>query len=232
MKAPRRVTRGSPLVVCWRPPMSVDACCIVLNFVTHNLPPAKSLAVVQKLRRERLDQQRENLEGQRDLVANQIDSMVEELDLQRRRVTLYEKQLAATEVLNARGLATQDRVGNRQTDLMNAQLLVVRLLSEKAEAEGRLVMIDSLINELETDWTLGLTNELNDAQNTAVAARNALDLARRDLEVSEQVLGIVTVDSAAQAYMIHRQSDGEMKLVAAEPDMAVLPGDIIQVVRK
>ena len=187
---------------------------------------------VQALRRERLVQQRENLEAQSGSVARQIASMAEELDLQRRRVGLFEDQLVASESLTARGLSTQDRVSNRQADLMNAQLLVVRLRSEQAEADARQLLIDSLISELATSWTLDLTTELNDARSTAIAARNALALARRDLAASEQILGTVTLEPATTSYVVHRKGEDGFVMIAADAGTAVLPGDIIQVVRK
>ncbi|RGP36331.1 polysaccharide biosynthesis/export family protein [Pseudotabrizicola alkalilacus] len=189
-------------------------------------------AEVHALRRERLAQQRENLASQRLAVTRQIDSMAEELDLQRRRVGLFEEQLVTAETLTARGLSTQDRVSNRQADLMNAQLLVVRLISERAEAESRQILIDSLINELGTSWTLDLTTELNTAQATAISARNALALARQDLAASEQILGAVSLEPAKTAYAIHRKAETGVVALAAEADTAVQPGDIIQVIRK
>lgn len=187
---------------------------------------------VHALRRARFEQQRENLNAQRMLLVAQIDSLSDELELQRRRVVLAEEQLATTEQLSARGLSTQDRVSNRQADLMNAQLLLIRILSERAAAETRLVLIDSTIEELATSWTLDLTTELNGARNEAVAARNALALARRDLAAGEDVVGSIRVDGFMYSYAIHRNAGNGIEAVMAGPDTPVLPGDVIEVIRK
>jgi polysaccharide export outer membrane protein len=187
---------------------------------------------VHSLRRARTQQQQENLAAQRTLIADQIESLTEELALQRRRVALSEEQLATTEQLSARGLSTQDRVSNRQTDLMNAQLLLIRILSERAAAETRLALIDSAVAELATSWTLELTNELKDARNEAITARNALTLAHHDLAAGEEVVGGIGVDRLNHGYAIHRNVGAEVEALAAGPDTTVLPGDVIEVIRK
>ncbi|MFN4059411.1 MAG: polysaccharide biosynthesis/export family protein [Paracoccus hibiscisoli] len=184
------------------------------------------------LRRDRLAQQRDNLQSQRDLAIRQLGSMDEELQLQRRRVGIFEEQVTVSEALSARGLATQDRASNRQTDLMGAQLVVVRLLSDRADAETQQILIDSLITELQTNWTLELTRDLSEARSTASAARNALDLAHRDLAASEEAVGTGALEPGARRYAIHRTTEGGTALIAAEADTVVLPGDVIEVSRQ
>ncbi|MEB8387397.1 polysaccharide biosynthesis/export family protein [Rhodobacteraceae bacterium KMM 6894] len=197
------------------------------------LAPVRAIeARVHALRRGRLEQQRVSLIAQRESVARQISSMTEELALQRDRVVLFEEQLATSETLSARGLMTQDRVSNRQADLMTAQLLVIRILSERAEAETSLALIDSMVGELATGWTLDLTVELRNAKNEAIAARNAVTLARRDLAASEQIIGTVDLQDATHTYAIHRTGPDGPTVFSADSTTALLPGDVIQVVRK
>lgn len=186
-------------------------------------------ARLRQIREARFAEQQENLERQRDSVVRQIDSLEREMELHRHREQLAQEDLRASEDLSARGLGTRDRLRDSRTDLVEVQLLIVRILAERSSAETQLAITESLIADGVAARQLELAELLRQAESEIATATRDTDAARRAVGLAEaHIGGMAPQDAENLAYVIERGAAP----IEATPAMALLPGDVLRVVRQ
>lgn len=186
-------------------------------------------AKLQQIREARFAEQQENLERQRDSVVRQIDSLEREMELHRHREQLAQEDLRASEDLSARGLGTRDRLRDSRTDLVEVQLLIVRILAERSSAETQLAITENVIADGVAARQLELAELLRQAESEIATATRDTDAARRAVGLAEaHIGGMAPQDAENLSYVIERGAAP----IAATPAMTLLPGDVLRVVRQ
>lgn len=191
------------------------------------------------LRADRFDEQIANLASQRAAVERQAGSLQEELSLQQERVRLASQLAERISDLDTRGLATQSRLTEVGTELVNAKLLVVRILADLADAETRLAQIDTAVNDLRGNWSLGIAELTAQTETEVASARRDLAEARRQAEIAGDWVGDgpatasaagAVSESSEGLYRIHRiDADGIATSIEAGSLTRLLPGDVLEV---
>ncbi|MGI6244498.1 MAG: polysaccharide biosynthesis/export family protein [Pseudochelatococcus sp.] len=194
----------------------------------------QSEKALRDLRKRQLQDQIDNLARQRAAVERQIASLAQELELQREREYVATEAATRLRALDARGLATQNRLVEVNTELVNARLLVIRILADRAGAETRLAQIDTAESDLKAQRTLELVRMLADVETEIAAARRDVAAGRRESGLAEEHLGGLSAAAApgASSYRIHRENAGGAQVIEAELFARLEPGDIVEVVRE
>lgn len=186
-------------------------------------------AKLRQIREQRFAEQQDNLGRQRDSVARQIDSLAREMELQRHREALAQEDLRASEDLSARGLGTRDRLRDSRTDLVEVQLLIVRIMAERSSAETQLAITESLITDGVAARQLELAELLRQAESEIATATRDAEAARRAVGLAEaHIGGMGPQEDESLAYVIERGAEA----VEAAPATVLMPGDVLRVVRR
>lgn len=189
---------------------------------------------VLALDKRRFEQQQSNLEAQAEVIRRQLDSLETEFSLQRQREALSTDDLARLEELGQQGLTTMLRLSQARADQLNAQLLVVRILADKAGAENEFALVRSAISDNANQRRLGLAAELRQVDTEVAAARKAFAQARREAAIGAEALaglGAPLEFDGAQEFRIMRQSPAGAGVErVAEPEDLLMPGDVVRIV--
>ena len=109
-----------------------------------------------------------------------VDSLSQELALHRKREDLAKQYLATIEDMGDRGLTTENQLRDARTDLVSAQLLVIRIISDQSEAEGDLAGLQAAISDLDMARTMEIAQLIAQSDTELELARSSVNSARRD----------------------------------------------------
>ncbi|MFO1208213.1 MAG: polysaccharide biosynthesis/export family protein [Amaricoccus sp.] len=180
------------------------------------------------LRTAQFAKQHENLNTQRDAVMRRVDSLSQELALHRKREDLAKQYLATIEDMGDRGLTTENQLRDARTDLVSAQLLVIRIISDQSEAEGDLAGLQAAISDLDMARTMEIAQLIAQSDTELELARSSVNSARRDAGLAES-RGDGVVPGRDETYVIHRVSGTGDTAVPATAATPLLPGDVLWV---
>lgn len=185
-------------------------------------------ATLRRIREARFAEQQQNLNRQRDSVARQIESLNREMELQRHREEIAQEDVRTSEDLSARGLGTRDRLRDARTDLVDVQLLIVRILAERSAAETQLTVTESLIADGAAARQQELAELLRLSESEIATATRDAEAARRAVGLAEaHIGGGAPRAEETLSYVIERGAES----LNATPATALLPGDVLRVVR-
>lgn len=190
---------------------------------------------VYDLRAQRLSEQLNNLELQENATTRQISSLEEEMVLHREREAFLKEELTRIEGLDQRGLTTSGRVTEARSQLVDVQLLVVRIIADRAQAESQKAVITQTMTDLQNQRRLDIAEQLEFVEAEVAAAREGVASAVTELNASEAYLGGLAARSAEveTAYVLHRiDADGVMRQTEVSAATPLAAGDVIEVVRR
>lgn len=185
-----------------------------------------------ELRTSQFAEQQANLETQRAAVMRRVDFLSEELGLHRKREELAKEYLATIEGLGARGLTTENQLRDARTDLVSAQLLVIRIISDQSAAESDLAALQAAISDRQMQRTMDVAQLLGQAETELELAQSSVASARRDVGLAEASADGSLPGASTEVYMVHRVSGGQEEALVASSATRLLPGDVISVGRK
>ena len=173
----------------------------------------------------------ELLRRQQPKVQTEIDAIQTQIDLETRQLRLNQTRLKEYDRLSKRGLGRMFTEIELQGLTVQRELNVARLNAELARLHVNLGDLDIRVQEIESAWQLRIMNDLRETRQrlreieaSLVSAREVLELRRRQAGVIDGAEGI------ARSYVI-LLTRGEAGRLEGDEDVALEPGDILEVRR-
>ena len=174
------------------------------------------------------------LRRQQPRVQTEIDATQEQIGLETRQLRVNQTRLKEYGRLSKLGLGRMFTELELQSLAVQRELNISRLNAELARLHVNLGDLDIRVEEAESARQLRIANELRETRLRFREIEASLLSAREVLELRQQQAGVIAgAEGIARSYglLLTRGETGRLRPVAVDEDVALEPGDILEVRR-